>query len=769
MGRVQHGFSRRDFLKGGGALVVGLAVVPAALRQGTTSALAATTVISPAPTDPAQLDTWLAVQADGSVVARCGHVELGQGNRTALMQIVAEELDVPFDKVEMVLGNTNQTYDQGGTYGSTTIRLSGVELRQVAAEGRAALFQLASTNLGVPVSQLSAKNGAVSGGGRTVSYGSLVAGRQLTAIAPMTVTTKRGTVEVVAGSAKPKSPSRYTTVGKSPQRVDIPGKVTGEFTYLVDVKLPNMLHARVVHPTGMGSTVQAIGTFQKPIPGAQVVQIGNLVAVVAEREWDAIKGAKTLEIEWSDWNGLPPSDNVWSAMRKMPTVDKVELQRGDVSSALAGSGNSFGATYLTPFEDHGTLGPNCGLADVHADGTVTVYSATQYPQGLQASLALMLGIPKADVTIERYEGPGMYGRMGETDDAASEAVLLSQKLGRPVRVQWMRADEHIWEPHSPGTIHDMRAALDSGGKITAWEHVAWVPPTFNGVELGGAFAGLPVPSKETSVGSWTGPDLYNFPNALELVHGLSELAAGQTPYGQMGLRNTFMRSPAQYQITYAQEAFVDEIAYQAKVDTCQFRLQHLTDPRAIAVLKAAAKAAHWKTRPSPKKGASPSRGKASGRGIAFVLRDGTYAACVLEAEVTPSTGAIQVTNVYVAQDSGQVINPSNVRHQIESCVIQTMSRCLREELTFDTSNVTSTNWATYPILTMAETPLNIVPILIDHPEISPTGVGEPAVNLIAPALTSAVFDATGVRIRKLPLRPGNVTDAMGTTVYNPSS
>ncbi|MFZ0218061.1 MAG: molybdopterin cofactor-binding domain-containing protein, partial [Candidatus Dormiibacterota bacterium] len=589
---VMAGVTRRGFLKAGGALVVGLAVVPAALRGAGQVALAATSS-SPAPTDPTQLATWLAVQGDGTVIARCGHVELGQGNRTALAQIVAEELDVAFGKVQMVLGNTDETYDQGGTYGSTTIRGAGLELRQIAAEGAAALRQLAAVNLGVPATQLQIKNGVVSGGGKQVSYASLVQGQVLTAIAPITLTKgATGSISAIKGSAKPKDPSQYAIIGKSIQRVDIPGKLTGAYTFVHDVKLPNMLHARIVHPTGVGSTVQAIGTFQNPIPGAQVVLIGNLVGVLAEREWDAIKGAQTLQISWSSWNKLPPSENIAEALRNLPSKDKVQLSRGDVATALAGAKRTLSATYVTPFENHGTLGPSCAVADWHADGTVTVYSATQYPQGLQGSLAQMLGVPPAQVTVERYEGPGMYGRMGETDDAASEAVLLSRQVGRPVRVQWMRPDEHIWEPHSPGTVHDLKAALDDSGKIVAWSHEAWIPPTADGVELGGAFAGLPVSPKGLSVGSWTGPDLYNFANAYELVHGLSELAVGETPYA-FGLRTTFMRSPAQYQITYAQEAFVDEIAARAGVDSLEFRLAHLTDPRAIAVVKAAAAAAGW--------------------------------------------------------------------------------------------------------------------------------------------------------------------------------
>jgi len=265
--------------------------------------------------------------------------------------------------------------------------------------------------------------------------------------------------------------------------------------------------------------------------------------------------------------------------------------------------------------------------------------------------------------------------------------------------------------------------------------------------------------KSTGLGGWTGPDLYTFANSYELDHGLPELGAADSPYG-FGLRTTFLRSPGQYQITFAQEAFVDEIAAKAGKDPLEFRLKYLTDPRAIAVLQAAAKAAGWDSRPSPRSGASTKNGTVTGRGVAFVLRDGTYAAAVLTAAVDPRTGKVQVQNVWLAQDSGLIINPMAIEHQIESAVLQTVSRALFEEVTFDTANVTSLDWKTYPILTMADAP-KVTSILINHPEISPTGTGEPACNVLASAMSSAIFDATGVRIRSLPLRPDRVKAALG--------
>jgi nicotinate dehydrogenase subunit B len=747
-------FTRRSFLKAGGALLV-VAGVPPALLASLEDAAAA----GPYPAlDPTALATWLTINADGSVIARSGHVELGHGVQTGLGQIVAEELDVPFSSVTMVLGNTHETPDQGDTAGSTSIRVAGAQLRQIAAEGRAALMKLASDRLGVPAGQLTVKDGVVSSGPQRVAYGELVQGRVLTAVAPITVTGYGGFRMSVSGTARPKDPSQYATVGRSIPRTDIHDKVTGRATYVQDVRVPGMLHARPVHPKAIGSTVVSVGGFSPAVPGAQVVTRGNLVAVLAEREWDAIKGAQALQVTWSDWSRLPPSDGVYTALRALPARDRVQTSRGDADGALASAAQTLKATYQTPFENHAMIGPSCAVADIRSDGSVTVWSATQYPQGLQKDVASLLGVSPSQAQVMRLEGAGCYGRLSANyDDAATEAVLLSQAVGRPVRVQWTRADEHRWEPHGPGTVHDLSAGLDASGGIVAWKHEAWMPTNSDSTELGASLAGHPL--NGTGVGGWTGPDLYTFANAFELAHGLPELGAADSPYG-FGLRTTFLRSPGQYQITFAQEAFVDEIAAKAGVDSLAFRLQHLADARAIAVLQAAARSAGWDARPSPRPGASARGGTVSGRGIALVLRDGTYAAGVARVSVDPSTGRVRVESVTVAQDSGLIINPMAIEHQIESAVIQTTSRAMLEEVTFDSANVTSLDWRSYPILTMADAP-RVTSVLINHPEIPATGVGEPAVNLIAPAISNAIFDATGVRIRTLPLRAAAVKAALG--------
>jgi nicotinate dehydrogenase subunit B len=743
--------SRRSLLKAAGALVVMSAAVPVALRTPIAEAEAAGL---PFPTpDLTDLATWLTVPAHGNITWRTGHVELGQGNRTALAQMVAEELDVAFDKVTLVMGDTNVTPDQGVTAASSTIRRAGTQARLIAAEARATLLALAAQHLHAPVDALTVSDGVVHYGHKKVSYGQLVHGKALTAVTPIVI--NGGTTTV---GATPKPVSEYTVVGQSVPRVDVVDKVTVKTMFVQDITLPRMLHARVVHPHGIGSTVVSVGELPAGID-AQVIRLGNLVAVVAEREWDAVNGAKNLPVTWSDWNGLPGTENWPAALRAIPAGTRTQASKGDFQGAFDSAASTLQASYQTPFENHGMIGPSCGVADVRADGSVTVYSATQYPQGLQKGIAQMLGIDAQQVQVLWFDGSGCYGRLSSNyDDAASEAVFLSRELGRPVRVQWMREDEHIWEPHGPGTLHDMAASFDASGQLTGWKHEALMAPNNDATMLGPILVGVQGTSGRAPLGSWTGPDLYQFPNLLEFVHQLPELGADTSPY-PFGLRTTFLRSPGQYQITFAQEAFFDEIAAKVGADPLQFRLQYLVDPRAIAVLQAAGELGTWEARPSPKPGASTTSGTVTGQGIAVVVRDGTYAATVIKLQVTPATGQVLLTEVSVAQDQGLIINPQAIEHQITSCVIQTASRTLHEEVKFDTSNVTSVDWESYPLLTMAETPV-INTVLVPNPQIDPTGVGEPAVNVIPSAISSAIFDATGIRLRTMPFTPDVVKAAM---------
>ncbi len=743
--------SRRGLLKAGGALVVMSAAVPAALRTSIAEAAAAG---MPFPTpELTDLSTWLTVHANGSITWRTGRVELGQGNRTALAQIVAEELDVDFGTVTLVMGNTAVTPDQGVTAASSTIRRAGVQARLIAAEARATLLSMASEKLGVPVSELTVDDGVVRSGSKRVTYGQLVQGQALVAVTPIVINNQGTHV-----GATPKPFTEYSLVGQSVPRVDVVDKVRQKTKFVQDIKVPQMLHARVIHPRGLGSTVVSVGQLPTG-SNARVVRLNNLVAVVAEREWDAIKAADNLPVTWSDWNGLPTTEDWPATMRTTPATTRTQATRGDFDNAFASATDTLQATYQVPFENHGMIGPSCALADIRSDGSVTVWSATQYPQGLQRGIAQMLNLASEQVEVIWADGPGCYGRLSANyDDAASEAVFVSRELGKPVRVQWSREDEHIWEPHGPGTLHDMAAGLDQSGNVVAWKHEAFMAPNNDSTMLGPILAGVQTSIPRRPVGGWTGPDLYQFPNLLEFVHQMPELGVDASPY-PFGLRTTFLRSPGQYQITFAQEAFVDEIAAKTGQDPLQLRLRLLTDPRAIAVLQVAAEAGNWESRPSPQSGASTNNGTVAGQGIAFVLRDGTYAAAVVKLDVTPETGNVLLTEVTVAQDQGQIINPRSIEHQISCCVIQTASRVLHEEVKFDTSNVTTADWRSYPLLRMDETP-TINTVLVPNPQIDPTGVGEPAVNVMPSAISSAIFDATGVRLRTMPFTAEVVKAAM---------
>jgi CO/xanthine dehydrogenase Mo-binding subunit len=746
----QHRFTRSALLKGGGALIVLIGVPAAAWRITSSGSDAPTTW--PTELDPASLDSWLAIHADGTVTAFTGKTELGQGNRTALSQIVAEELDVPFDRVQMVMGDTATCVDQGPTVGSLTIALAGPQLRQAAADGRHALITMAATRLDVPARRLTVADGIVSDGSRRVSYGELIDGRLLGVAIP--VKGKARGFGLALGGAQPKSVRNYKIVGESVPRVDIPPKVTGEHFYIQDVRVPGMLHGRVIRPPGLGSQLISHG---EPSRGAQVVRLKNFLGVVAEREWDAIRAAEELEVKWSDWAGLPTMDEVYSYIRKTPSLeDTVVAHKGDAARALAGASRRFDASYTTAVQTHGSIGPSCAVADVK-DGSATVWSGTQGPNVVRAALADALDIPVEKVHVITYEASGCYGRNG-SDPATIDAALMSQLTGRPVRVQWMRHDEHGWDPKGPATVHQLRGGLDAKGEIVGWDHEAWIPAFFETTVIGSVLAGRT--ARMPSLHLWEDPILYDIPASRQLAHYQGDI--GSTENNGVGLISAWIRSPVQLQLTFASESFFDELAAAAGADPVEWRLQSLTDPRMTAVLKSAARAAKWQTRPSPGPNAHGASGVARGRGVATSLRGGTYNAAVAEVEVDRDTGRIRVEHMTVVQDNGMTINPRALKLGIEANVVQTVSRALIEEVTFDRSNVTSLDWEGYPIIRFTEAPTVDV-ISIDQPNLRATGSGEPSCNPIAPAIGNAVFDAVGVRLRSLPMTPDRVTAALEAT------
>jgi CO/xanthine dehydrogenase Mo-binding subunit len=512
-----------------------------------------------------------------------------------------------------------------------------------------------------------------------------------------------------------------------------------------------MLHGRVIRPAGIGSRLIS---HRRAPRGVQIVRERDFLGVVAEKEWDAIQAAQNLPVTWSRWEGLPAMEELYATLRAIPSTNRVVASTGHVDTALTHAARSLTATYETPLETHGSIGPSCAIADVR-DGSATIWAGTQGPYLLRGAIADLLKLPPENVRVITCPASGCYGRNG-ADPVAIDAAIMSRHVGRPVRVQWMRADEHGWDPKGPATVHDLRAGFDAHGNVVAWHHEGWMPPSFSFTLLGSVLIGRPVGMEGR--GGWAGPFLYRVPNFRQIEHALPDLGAHTN--GGAGLVTAWLRSPAQFQVTFAMESFMDELAAMARIDPIQFRLRHLTDPRMIELLKAVARAAGWRTRPSPKPGARSSRATVvTGRGVAISLRNGTYNAEIAEVEVNRATGKVRVRRIVAGQDNGLTVNPCAVKLHMESGITQTVSRTLLEEVTFDRSNVTSLDWSSYPILTFMDAP-DIETILINRPDRPATGVGEPAINPVAPAIANAVFDATGVRLRRLPLRPDRVTAAL---------
>jgi len=720
--------SRRDFLGRSGALVVSFGLPIEALAQ--------------AGLPPTQdLDAWLAIATDGHVTAFCGKVELGTGIETAITQLVAEELEVALGQVSLVMGDTERCPDQGPTVGSRTLQGAGPQIRQAAADARQTLLNMAAVRLGVPVVALAAKDGVVTGpGGRRVSYAELVGGGRLDA--------------KLATRGRLKPPAAMTVIGKPVPRVDLPGKVYGTHLYIQNLGVPRMLHGRVVRSPRAGATVAAVDASSiAALPGnVRVVGLGNFVGVVAEREEQAIAAAAALQVTWQGGAELPGTQALPAALKAAPATERVAQANGDVEAALATAARTLSAEYFVPFQMHASIGPSCAVADVRPDAA-TLWSATQSSFLTRASVATLLGLVPDQVRLIWVEGSGCYGHNG-ADDVTADAALLSQAVGAPVRAQWMRADEHGWEPKGPAMAMTVRGGLDARGRVIAWDSRVYSPTHSSrpsgaapGSLLAGAELGLP-----RSVGV-VGADrnarpAYRFPNDRVRL-SLLESAA---------LRTSALRGLGSPQNTFATESFMDELAAVAGVDPIAFRLRHLQDPRAVAVLEEVAKLARWDPRPSPQ----ADRASGTGRGVAFVQYDnaGAYVGLVLEVRVDRASGKVRVERVYAAHDCGLVVNPDGVRNQIEGNVIQALSRALLEEVRFDRQAVTSLDWASYPILRFSDVPDEIAISLIDRRDQPSLGAGEPATSPVFAAVANAIFDATGARLRSIPFTPERVRAAL---------
>ena len=758
------GFLRRDFLKGAGALIVGFST--GAMRT------AHAQFGGPSPGSPPinQLDSWIAIAADGRVTAYSGKEELGQGISTAQAQLVAEELSVPFNRVNLIYCDTALTPDQAYTAGSQShpANFNRNNLAQAGATAREALFRLASERLSVPVDQLTASDGVIrlkSDPSKALGYGQLVAGRRFNL--------------QVDPNAKRKPASEWTVLGKPVPRPDIPALVTGEFEFVHNVRVPGMLHGRVVRPPAVGATVMSVdeGSVKNLAGVVKVVVKKNFVGVVAEKPWQAIQAASQVKVTWSAGAGLPSHATFYAHMRTQPARDALAVDSKDVEESLAAAATVLKATYLHPYQMHGSMGSSCAVADVEGE-KATVWSPTQGVWYQKSTVAMLLGLKPENVHVIFRRGSGCYGLNG-ADTVTYDAAILSQAVGKPVRVQLSRKDEMAWENYGNAYAIEERAGLDAQGNIIAWDHESWSPTRGNrpgpgtpGNVVTGFLAGFsPQPFTPRSPAS--SPTAYNN-NANAVPSYVAGNVGGRdqgtgTVKSERVLTHTIespfwtgpLRSPNRLQNTFAHECFLDELAAHTKADPVEYRLRHLRDPRLIAVVNEVAKAANWEVRPSPKPAARKT-GVVTGRGMASVLYEGDngYSALVAEVEVNQDTGSVVVKRFVVCNDVGPVSNPDGLRNQIEGGALQGLSRALMEEVTWDDQKVTSFDWRTYHTLPLGFDVPKVEAVLLNRPDQEATGAGETSITVVAAALGNAIFDATGARIRQIPFTPERVKAAL---------
>lgn len=757
--------SRRRFVKAGGALFVGFGIV------GTdglvTSAKAATTRNSLDATLP---ESWIEIHPDNTILIRTGKSDFGQSSTfTAYRQIVAEELNVPFEAITtVVMGDTDRTPDGSGAFDFLGSGMPNI--RKAAAYTHQAFLDLASQRLGVPKSDLSVNDGVVSGGGKSISYGDLVKGQQLKLTIPVKGDLTGILGLTVEGNPPMKPVSQYTVVGKSYRNSVTASKVTAKETWATDVRLPGMLHGRMVHPKTLGSTLESAGVVDKTrFPNAQVIVKGNLVGVVAPTEWEAIRAAQQVAgaTKWKDWKGLPGHARLFDYLRrdadwKTTPVTKSEKSKDDAAPAMAAAAKKFSASYQLPYMKHGPMGPTMAVADARKDGTVYVYTHNQNPQALRGELAQMLATPPDNVIVRTFAGPGHYGRSnGGNAGAEDEAVILSKAVGQPVRVQWMRPEDFQWSTQSPAALSDVEIGLDAKGKMVAYQVDHYMPAMQDDRPIGAVLAGLPTMAAPSPNGDFVSttrneisdPWIYDGVSTLmERGHGTFQIGQKASPLA-VGLRDHSMRTPVQFQQNFPRELAISEAAALVGADAIQFRIDHAKEERVIGVLKAVREASGWETRPSPHaKAASSGATPVRGQGVSLMFRSGTYWACVSQISVTPATGAIVVEKMTMAVDPGIVVNPMQLKRQVEGGTMMGISIALFEELQFDESGVTTRDWRSYPILRMADIP-EVKVVLLNRPDVGAYGGGSEAANaLAAPAIAAALFDATGKTARRLPLK-----------------
>jgi nicotinate dehydrogenase subunit B len=767
------GTSRRDFIKTSGMLVVGVAATmhegqgfsPGNQPSGLTTTGYQTAGPYPDP-DFRQLDSWIVIREDNTATFFVGKTDLGQGTGTAFRQIMSDELDIAYDKTSCVMGSTDVTVDQGGSGGSDALQTDGWPMRRVAAEARRVLLDLASSRFGVPVSALVVSEGVISVAAdpsRRVTYGELIGGKKFN----VTLTGKN--TDTTTGKAALKTVQELKHVGRSPQRYDIPGKVDGSLEWAVDVQLPRMVHARNVKPPIAGATLASIDESSvRSLPGfVKVVSKGNYVAVVCEREEQAIRAARQLKVNWRKPAAapFPSSDDLFKYMRSTtPSSSGAPAVTGNPDSAFAAAATVVEAEYDVPFQGHTAFGPAHATADPSND-QMTIYSNDMKSYGLRNGVAQFLQMPRDRVRVVWKDGPQGYGRTA-ADDAGFEAAFLAKEIGRPVRVQWMRQEETAWDTKGPAYAIKLRGALDSQGTLVALEYDARAADhnhlgynehdTVLISQLAGTRRAEPARGRAS-----TPSDMYVIPNRRVTTHVVGLPLVWETP-----LRTGNLRDPDGPQVTFASESFIDELAAAAKADPVEFRMRLLsaatTDDsgfkraRSIACLEAAAEKYGWEARPSPRPRSSGDI--LTGRGVAYTYRSQTVAVEIAEVEVNRRTGRVWVKRLVCAHDCGLVINPEALRRTIECGMLHSLSRALHEEVRFDTEKVTSVDWVSHPTLTHADTPETIDVVLVNgdpnpnRPDLPHYGAGETVCKPTLAAVANAIFDATGVRLRRVPFR-----------------
>jgi CO/xanthine dehydrogenase Mo-binding subunit len=755
--------SRRDFLKSSGVLIVSFGAGPlvaSAPGQGPFEA-------HPSHIDPAQLDSWLSVSADGTVTARTGKCDFGQGMFTAQTQLVAEELSVPITRVKLVECDTDSCPDEGTTSGSqsTPANFNLRNLALAAATARETLLNMATKQLSVPADQLALADGAMTAkDGRRVTFEELIGNKRFHV--------------ALNSTAKRRSPKEWTVLGKPIPSLDRGGLMTGRFEFVHNIRVPGMLHGRMVRPPNVGATFTSVDESSvRNIPGVlKVVVRKNFVGVVAENQWQAIQAARELKVIWRPGTKLTIQDEFYEALRKQPSEDSLIVDSGDVEQQLTKAAKVMESTYVYPYQMHGSIGSSCAIADVKQH-RATVWSATQSVYPTRSIVAKLLELPLENVRVIYVRGSGCYGLNG-ADTISFDAALMSEAVGRPVRVQLSRQDEMAWENYGAACVVHQRAATRQGG-IIAWNCETWETsrgsrPGYDkpGNVITGTLVGYePEVVQPHAASKPTGP-LRNGGNNVPSYFagcigghcgGAGNIRSERVLYHRVAspFYTGPLRSPLRLQNTFAHESFMDELGASVSIDSVEFRLRHLRDERLIDVVKAAAQAAQWEPRPPQRQ--PPSRSPSStGRGIACVAYEGNngYAALVSEVSVELTTGRVQPRKFVVAIDVGPISNPDGLRNQTEGGILQGTSRALLEEVSWDEAKITSTDWETYKSLYLDFEAPAIEIVLIDRPGVAATGAGELGITLVAAAMGNAIFDASGARLRRVPFTADRVKAAL---------